>query len=179
MLRERNATSASAPRRKRTRISVEPGRSVSTEDFYESDVATGNANQPSPPIAQENRDSDESEESTVPTFSQETSEFTGVFTVDESNIKQGDWLLVNFSPPASKLKAYLGRVESITRGGNRNFKASFLRHKSLRFCDKNLFVFPNEKDICAFSYQKVVGRVEAPEILRRGVLKFSVDSYQW
>jgi len=32
MLRERNTT-ASAPRRKRTRVNIEPGRSVSTEDF--------------------------------------------------------------------------------------------------------------------------------------------------
>ena len=126
------------------------------------------------------RYTDSSDESIpVTTFQQDTSELAGVFGVSEDGVSVGDWLLVNFAPEESRLKAYLGRVESITRRGNRKFEASFLRRKTQRLCDKDLFVFPDEEDVCAFSYQKVIGRVEAPEVLRRGVLKFSVDSHEW
>ena len=181
MLRQRNTTS-SAPRRKRARVNVEPGRSVNTDDFKENDVAPRNETEVAGPSAQESIDSDtdRSDESIpVTTSQQDTSELAGVFGVSEDAVSVGNWLLVNFAPEGSRLKAYLGRVESITRRGNRKFEASFLRRKTQRLCDKDLFVFPDEEDVCAFSYQKVIGRVEAPEVLRRGVLKFSVDSHEW
>ena len=114
----------------------------------------------------------------VTTLQQDTSELAGVFGVSEDGVSVGDWLLVNFAPEGSRLKAYLGRVESITRRGNGKFEASFLRRKTQRLCDKDLFAFPDQEDVCAFSYQKVIGRVEAPEVLRRGVLKFSVDFHE-
>ena len=181
MLRQRNTTS-SVPRRKRARVNVEPGRSVNTDDFEENDVAPRNETEVAGPSAQESIDSDtDSSDESIPvtTLQQDTSELAGVFGVSEDGVSVGDWLLVNFAPEGSRLKTYLGRVESITRRGNRKFEASFLRRKTQRLCDKDLFVFPDEEDVCAFSYQKVIGRVEASEVLRRGVLKFSVDSHEW
>ena len=180
MLRQRNTTS-SALRRKRARVNVEPGRSVNTDDFEENDVAPRNETEVTGPSAQESIDSDtDSSDEFIPvtTLQLDTSELAGVFGVSEDGVSVGDWLLVNFAPEGSRLKAYFGRVESITRRGNRKFEASFLRRKTQRLCDKDLFVFPDEEDVYAFSYQKVIGRVEAPEVLRKGVLKFSVDSHE-
>ena len=181
MLRQRNTTS-SAPRRKRARVNVELGRSINTDDFEENDVAPKKETEVAGLSAQESIDSDtDSSDESIPvtTSQQDTSELAGVFGVSEDGVSAGDWLMVNFAPEGSRLKTYLGRVESITRRSNRKFEASFLRRKTQRLCDKDLFVFPDEEDVCAFSYQKVIGRVEAPKVLRRGVLKFSVDSHEW
>jgi len=188
-LLERNNTPNPARRRKRVRVDVQPGRSVCTDDFNcsssdeEQSTADLDSDEENNPAAnsEENRD--------VPTTSSSlqlekrcVSNLTGVFEIREEEIKSGQWLLVNFAPPNDRLKAYIGHIQSITNptsSRNREFEATFVRSKSRRDCDKAMFVYPEEDDICEFHFDHVIGRVEPPKILRRGVLEFSVNSLEW
>ena len=186
LLRERNAPSTSR-RKKRSRVNVEPGRSVCTDDFPES-VSDSSKEETAEPSHEEEPESEssagdlEEETGTIASSSgsRETN-FTGVYVVSEDAIRAGHWLLVNFASETFRIKAYIGQVQTITCTARRNkeFEACFLRSKSQRICDKNLFVYPEEMEICEFTFDKVIGRVENPEILRRGVLKFAIDSHKW
>ena len=186
LLRERNTSTASSSRR-RTRMNVEPGRSVSTDDFPGSDSDSSNDDEIAGPSHEEPQpeNSTSSEEETeiiaAPASSmlRESTNFSGVFRISENAIKPGQWLLVNFAPDASRLKAYIGQVETIISRRTKDFEASFVRSKSQRLLDKDLFVYPEEWYICEFSFDQVIGRVEPPKILRRGELQFAVNSHEW
>ena len=178
---------APAPRRKRARrVAVEPGKSVSTEDFPDTDSTDnedGFSSEDENAAATGSQTfQDQLAVSSLPSESA-NSNLTGVKTICEGEVKTGQWLLVNFAPKNSKMKAYLGQCLTITRvidpSTRKEFEGSFLRNKSRRECDTALFVYPEKEDICDFYFENVVGVVEPPKLLRRGVLQFQVNSLEW
>jgi hypothetical protein len=93
----------------------------------------------------------------------------------KSNLKCGEYVLVEFSAEdSSTRKPFIGRL--VESSGNSDYEAVFFHPKS---GDESLFVFPEKQDRCTFSKKQIIGVLEKPEILRRGVYKFKVDNSKW
>jgi len=63
--------------------------------------------------------------------------------------------------------------------GDNAFQGTFVKHKTRRMCDASLFVYPDQPDICIFESNAIIGKVDIPTTLRRGVLQFAVNSSEW
>jgi len=177
-------------RQKRTRVNIEAGKSVSTEDFTRETESSDSAESSSQ--QSDNTDTDESDEDigedqgsgTSGTQSQQSGgqecQLKGVTKVTQpSTIKPGDWLLVNFAEKVDgkNKKLYLGKID--VRMGDNAFQGTFVKHKTRRMCDASLFVYPDQPDICIFESNAIIGKVDIPTTLRRGVLQFAVNSSEW
>jgi len=103
---------------------------------------------------------------------------SGVSDVGGTEIKVGAWLLVNFSVDGEtkrKRNLYLGKVFEVVN--LTEFEALFVR-PTFR-SSGSTFSFPQLEDRSAFNVSQVIGAVEEPEEMRRGILKFKVNSTEW
>lgn len=183
-------------RKNRKKIGVHPGQSVGlygnhNEECTASSEADSDVDSPSTP---ENNSTEEMDDSpleeredvtasqTVPTIRKFNRTFTNVLSVGVEEIEQSDWLLVSFSPEAtkagpSKLLYFIGKVLHVSgTPPNKNFRGTFLRSKSTRDHNGLIYTFPEVPDVCSFSFDQVVGKMAAPEELRRGQLKFQINN---
>ena len=99
---------------------------------------------------------------------------SGIKKCQESDLKVGDWVVVDFSAD-KKQKLYLGRIESLTKSA---FEGIFMRNSSST--DGSVFTFPVNEDRCTFDFKSVKGIVDPPAPMRRGAWKFqAVNAKQW
>ena len=197
MLQEmRHGTPEETTRKRKKKISVEPGKSVASSDLSQDEedeesqeelpgpsnttiTEAGGSGGTQSDEAAESEEEDQDEENTMEFSSDEEDQddsnasLRGVFPVMPSEIKPGMWVVVNFALNGRKL--YLGKVEKMT--GEREFEGKFLRPSQKS--TGSSFVFPQKEDICIVNVHQVVGKTCTPEKMRRGILKFDVNSQKW
>ena len=169
MLRK-NSSPPTMRRTKRSKVNVAPGKSVCTNDFDDGGDTVNGAD-----LVNDDTSSEESEDEEL--NGNEDEVLAGVKKVVLQEIHAGDWVVVNFADPTLNRKLYLGRIEQQT--SRRSFLGEFLRAKGRSDGYQFLFFYPENEDICEFDYEQVVGKVEPPITMRRGIMKFKCDSSQW
>lgn len=192
-------------RKRRKKVNVEPGKSVSGADFEKKDdqeECDRNDEIESDAGNQSENEADKSEVSNSDSYADtiigdinnnttKTVEnraprnpFHGVIDVESDDIVINMWVVVDFSEDVirkdsskkkGEMKLYLGKVTDTLP--YEEYTGSFLRPKS--GSGGSLFVKPIIEDISDFYYHQVIGRTVNPEELRRGVLKFDADSNEW
>ena len=107
-------------------------------------------------------------------------------TVPSFDVQIGMWVVVDFaaevqgkviSHKRGERKMYLGHAEKIRT--TNEFTGRFLRPKA--HSDGMQFVKTDfgKEDIADFNYRQLMGCTVRPGQLRRGVLKFDVNSKEW
>lgn len=138
-------------RAKKKKIQVEPGKSVSTEDF----------SKPQPPISgtavpQENETCELEPEPEVM-----EQEFEDEVQLTMENIAINDFVEVEFK--TNKVNKYfIGQIKGLS---SENLEVTFLRPNRKR---KNCFIFPIVDDICMISLEQILKKLPEPNKLRRG-----------
>lgn len=83
------------------------------------------------------------------------------------------WVLVRLGDRVKKL--FIGRIDTVYYSDG-DLEVSFLRRKGLQ---TNVFVHPKEEDCALVDFDQIVGALNQPQTLRRGLLKFAVDASEW
>jgi hypothetical protein len=128
--------------------------------------------------ASSHSDSDiEPDDNTTCTSTSTANEVPGISGVNRckrSDLKVGDFVVVNFSVDTQD-KLFLGRIESLNK---KSYEGLFMRNSSSK--DGSVFTFPANEDRCIFDYNSVKGVLNPPVPLRRGGLKFEgVNAKLW
>lgn len=86
--------------------------------------------------------------------------FDNVYPIEYSYIEKDIWLLVPFEVSHGKsknyTKYYIGKVTNKTK---EEIEGSFFRSRQTKLCGGFIYAFPEKPDICAFTYDQVVGQV--------------------
>lgn len=167
------------PRRKRVqrkKLTVAPGESVtdqSLEDRHFSESETQSKSGSEEMLL--NDGSDENEDFELPCFVTEQKNYLGenkLMEIQREQITKGDiapedFLLIEFTTAKKKKERFLGKVLEC----NKFIQCTFLR-PSVKMSDA--FIFPVVPDISDVSFDQIIKKMNPPEILRRGALKFFV-----
>ena len=195
-------------RKRKKKIDVQPGKSVTGKDYdEEQDEKTGssetddsNSNDSEAEIQNAENSSDEEEDheseieknyknatddNEIPSEEhgahgeepdKDKEEYTGVKRVPFTEIEVNMWVVVDFTQNSGKnRKLFLGRIDQVLY--SEECYGTFLR--PAKYGNGSLFVFPQIEDKCCFNYRQIIGCTDGPTVLRRGVLKFKVDSRKW
>lgn len=186
---------APSTRKRRTKIPVLPGKSVAAPDSSESSGEMSlheSASDVDPPSECESTNSSNDAGSFTPqteTTNQrkevfETSQSNVVsspypYSVQKEDIKEGDWLLVNFFTYSTKArsstlnkKSFIANVRNVKENGN--FTGEFYRQKNSRDFPGLIYGLPDVSDIFDFEYSQVSGRLNPPQKYGRGLKKFDI-----
>jgi len=95
-------------------------------------------------------------------------------------MKIHSWVVVDFSAKsdaclARKRNIYLGKVTALI--SDQEYEGVFVR-PTFR-SEGSTFSFPALEDRSIFNFGQVIGQTDDPEELRRGILKFKLNSNSW
>lgn len=91
-----------------------------------------------------------------------------MYDIGNTEIVVDDWLLVQYHTSFFICK--------VTKVGVIEFEGEFIRKKPSQKKDTTsmLFVHPPVPDVCEFMYDQIIGKIDPPSVLRRGIYQFSV-----
>lgn len=175
------------PKKRASRLQVSPGKSVSCEDIDTAesdsdsadggDIETGASDTEDSETESENERalSGRNETARQSPYSGTTAfQLTGVKPIQKiSNLKADTWVVVKLGDRHKRL--YVALTEQVYHDDN-DLEVAFLRRKGLK---KDIFFYPEQPDKALVDFDQVVGTVNNPEELRRGLLKFPVDATEW
>lgn len=187
-------------RRRRRKLNVPPGRSVSIDDLESSQESLSIAGIVSNDSSSGSDFSSSDSESTIESESNSEhigdrnseqdemdcsdsrpDQFAGVTKLDFSQYRIGDYILVKVETvDGLRAKHFISRVEEFDIE-NDEVEVTFLR----KYRDeKQCFVLTQQPmgkpELAAVGKENIVGKIDEPIILRRGVLKFChIDSDEW
>jgi len=158
--------------RKRSRMNVEPGKSISFEDSHLENIENDQSQSGHSSEVCEDSDGQETEMYSVdnenlPVVPVPVSDVSDErylplsSSVKLGTIEVGNWILVKFTDR----KFYVGLVQTVY--GNFEFTVKFMRH--LHGPEYN---WPEREDISDIEFPQVMRKLAVPEMGRRGVLKF-------
>ena len=100
--------------------------------------------------------------------------YTGVNPVVLNELKENNYVLVNVTNKTSA-KRYVAQIVELY--GNYEFRVHYCKQKK----EPDIFILQENVTDVEYIVQlpDIVGKLEDPTVLRRGVLKFNVDSTEW
>ena len=152
---------------RKKRIQVEPGKSVSSKDLSKEPAEHLI---PESDLEESNSTSGDEMEINV----EENDSWAGLRAFCPETDMESVYILVEFvMPNNNKSRFFMGKTIGQESSGKYNVK--FMR----QYRTTNTFVWPNVPDIAAITLEQIVGTADEYQILRRGLVKFNVDSKEW
>lgn len=185
---------ASAKTKKKTKLKVLPGQSVtidSSESSETSECEVNNLNDKESDIECNSEESDVDCEDVIKSEAVDLGQTNNnaesyLSKVKSKDLKTGDWVIVNFiyssnKPGPSKQiikkpngRAFIGKLVSVSN--NEMFEATFVRSTPSREFSGFIYRFPDVEDVSSFHFSQVFGKVRLPENYKRGLLKFDINT---
>ena len=174
----------------RKKVSVAAGRSVSIEDLQSpltsqfnssddesmdddlstvSDLTESEESERSPPVSDANQNEPLD-------HSDATLKVSGVIPLDYSEYDRGDYVLIKIETDRLRMKHFIGQIDAQMLATEELHVKFLKRYRN----EKQCFVWPEIPEIALVDGENVVGKLQSPIILRRGVLQFvDIDCEEW
>ena len=166
-LQELRQGGKSVPQRKRKRLGVEPGKSVSgystTDDSSQesSDETIPLPEQDDEPRIEEEAGTEEDVSSPEISDEEQSNQH------ENDDFEEGDYILVKYMLAGDKFKTYVGKIEQIVNG---EFHMMVMRKKSNSL---SVFVYPNTADTDVITSEQIMMKLPKPSY-RRGQFEFGI-----
>jgi hypothetical protein len=102
----------------------------------------------------------------------------GVTRFLENQVAVRDWLLVDFSDGDQQRRKHFF-IGQVTKCGKNKLTGKFVSYLETKIDNGAIFRWPEVEDRSQFCEDQIIGFVAPPVELRRGQLKFQVDSKEW
>lgn len=170
-------------RARKRKVNVAPGKSVQASDVSQDEEEAEIQEAEESELNVEDVVDSEEDDSVSDAESEPRTEVTidrkklrGVLPVNEGDLDINMYVVVNFAPLSGKSrKLYIGKIEQMLGGGE--FEAVFLRPSQKS--TGSSFVYPENEDRSVISFNQIMGKTSRPEEVRRGILRFDVNSKEW
>ncbi|ESP03538.1 hypothetical protein LOTGIDRAFT_171331 [Lottia gigantea] len=157
-------------KKRKKRVNIEAGKSVSALDLLTVDSEPGTSkSKKKNDVLEEEMPSDDNSESESHDIECESNLNSESATHKKSpvELKAADWVIVEYAGKKQS-KKFVGQI--IQKKDNFDYLVKFMKQK-----DKHCFFWPDTEDISNVDYDMIVGVVKEPEIGRRGFLYFEED----